>query len=278
VSSDDLPFAAVPRPIRIAVVNCNTTTVMTEAIAAAARTGVPDDVEIVPMTPAWGVSSAEGYLDSFISAAAVLDLLSSLPSGIDGVVMAGFGEHGREGARQLLDVPVVDITEVAAMAACLLGARFGVVTTADATVDPIRQSLRTIGLHERCVGVRAAHIPVLDLADGLDSTRTALAGAAERLLEASADVLVLGCAGMSHLAAEVRELTGAPVVDGVVVGAAFCADLVRGDLRTSKLGPYRSPDRTKSRPGWPAAAAMYAAPVESGRFEPMLFETSELSA
>ncbi|CAM5670461.1 Allantoin racemase OS=Streptomyces violarus OX=67380 GN=FHS41_005953 PE=3 SV=1 [Streptomyces violarus] len=43
--------------------------------------------------------------------------------------MAGFGKHGREGVRELVGVPVVDITEAAAHLACLLGRRYGVVTT-----------------------------------------------------------------------------------------------------------------------------------------------------
>ena len=89
---------------RIAVVNCNATAGMTQVIAARARAAVQPGTEIVPITPRWGVASAEGWFDSFVSAAAVLYELERLPDGIDGVVMAGFGEHGREGARELLEI------------------------------------------------------------------------------------------------------------------------------------------------------------------------------
>lgn len=58
-------------------------------------------------------------------------------------MLAGFGEHGREGARELLDVPVVDITEAAAHLACLLGRRYGVVTTLDRTCGLIEDSLHS---------------------------------------------------------------------------------------------------------------------------------------
>ncbi|KPI12086.1 hypothetical protein OK074_2707 [Actinobacteria bacterium OK074] len=92
----------------IAVVNCNTSTTMTETIAEGARAVALPGTRILPLTPTWGVASAEGWFDSFLSAAAVLDLLQNLDQPVDGVVMAGFGEHGREGARELLDVPVVD--------------------------------------------------------------------------------------------------------------------------------------------------------------------------
>ncbi len=74
---------------RIAVVNCNTTASMTRAIAARARAAVQPGTEIVGITPRWGVASAEGWFDSFISAAAVLYELERLPDGIDGVVHGG---------------------------------------------------------------------------------------------------------------------------------------------------------------------------------------------
>lgn len=133
---------------------------------------------------------------SFITAAAVLDVLSTLTEPIDAVVMAGFGEHGREGARQLLDLPVVDITEAAALLACLLGHKFGVVTTRRSALAPIEQSLLTAGLWSRCAGVRASDLDVLGLEDDLDHTAAALIEQGRILLDQGADVLVLGCADM----------------------------------------------------------------------------------
>lgn len=108
---------------RIAVVNCNTTESMTAAIAARAQAAAGPGTEIIGVTPSWGVESAEGWYDSFISAAAVLHALGHLDGSVDGVVLAGFGEHGREGAREILQVPVVDITEAAAHIAMPLGRR-----------------------------------------------------------------------------------------------------------------------------------------------------------
>ncbi|MER6877489.1 aspartate/glutamate racemase family protein, partial [Amycolatopsis sp. NPDC000673] len=97
--------------MRILVTNCNTTEAMTKEIETGARAAASPGTEIVALTPKWGPESAEGWLDSFLSAAAVLDLLRTTEESFDAVVLAGFGEHGREGARELLDVPVVDITE-----------------------------------------------------------------------------------------------------------------------------------------------------------------------
>lgn len=150
---------------------------------------------ILPLTPTWGVASAEGWFDSFLSAASVLDLLQNLDQPVDGVVMAGFGEHGREGARELLDVPVVDITEAAALYALVLGRRFAVVTTLARAAGQIEDSLRTAGLLDRCAGVFATGLGVLDLELDPATTEQAFVDASRQAMAAGAEVICLGCAG-----------------------------------------------------------------------------------
>ena len=201
--------------MKLLAVNCNTSESVTREIEAAARAIAAPGTEVVGATPRWGVASAEGYYESFVSAAAVLDLLATWPEGFDAVIMAGFGEHGREGARQLLDAPVVDITEAAAITAALIGHRFGVVTTLSSTIGSIEQSLEGLGLASRCIGVRASDVPVVDAAHDVAATADALAEAARPLLAAGADVLVLGCAGFAGLDELLEVRTGVPVVDGV---------------------------------------------------------------
>ncbi len=254
------PDSEAKTPMRVLVVNCNTSTAMTRGIEAVARAAARPGTDVVAVQPSWGVESAEGYYDSFISAAAVLDLLSTTAERFDAVVMAGFGEHGREGARQLLRVPVVDITEAAAQLACLLGSRYGVVTTVPQAVAPVRDSLRTAGLLERCAGVRACDIGVLALEDDMARTADSLAVEGRRLLAEGADVLVLGCAGMGGLDARLEAVLGVPVVDGVAAAVALAEALVGLGKRTTAAGPY-TPPAAKHRPGWPAALAALTAPA-----------------
>ncbi|WP_284742486.1 aspartate/glutamate racemase family protein, partial [Amycolatopsis sp. RTGN1] len=72
--------------MRIVVTNCNTTEAMTKEIEAGARAAASPGTEILARTPRWGPESAEGWLDSFLSAAAVLDLLRGLDEPFDAVV------------------------------------------------------------------------------------------------------------------------------------------------------------------------------------------------
>lgn len=226
--------------MRLLVTNCNTTEAMTKEIEAGARAAASLGTEILARTPSWGPESAEGWYDSFLSAAAVLDLLRTCDDEFDAVVLAGFGEHGREGARELLDVPVVDITEAGAHFACLLGRRYGVVTTLDRTCGLIEDSLHTAGVAANCVAVAGTGLGVLDLADE-GRTESALLTAGRRARDAGAEVLVLGCAGMTGLDRRLGAMLGIPVIDGVAAAVRLAESLVALDLSTSRAGSYAKP-------------------------------------
>ena len=61
--------------MHIVVTNCNTTQEMTEEIVRGARAAAGPGTTVLGLTPAWGPESAEGWLDSYLSATAVIDLL-----------------------------------------------------------------------------------------------------------------------------------------------------------------------------------------------------------
>ncbi|WP_062649944.1 aspartate/glutamate racemase family protein [Streptomyces maremycinicus] len=227
--------------MRIVVTNCNTTREMTEEIVRGARAAAGPGTTVTGLTPAWGPESAEGWLDSFLSAAAVMDALRTYRGApYDAVVMAGFGEHGREGVRELVDVPVVDITEAAAHLACLLGRRYGVVTTLERSCGQIEDSLELAGVGRNCAAVVGTGLGVLDLGDR-DRTEAAFLAAAERARAAGAEVLVLGCAGMTGLERLVGDKLGLPVVDGVGAAVKLAESLVTLGLTTSRTGTLAKP-------------------------------------
>ena len=151
--------------MRILTVNVNTTESMTHSIAEAARAAVGADTEIIGVTPTFGAPSVEGNMESYLAATAVMDAVTRYDGEFDAVVLAGFGEHGKEGLMELLSVPVVDMTEAAAHVAMLLGSRFSVITTLDRAVPLIEDRLLTFGLDRRCAAVRSTGLGVLELED-----------------------------------------------------------------------------------------------------------------
>lgn len=237
--------------MRILVVNVNTTASMTDVIAEQARAAAAPGTEIVGLTPRFGADSVEGNFESYLAAVAVMDAVQRYDGPYDAVIQAGFGEHGREGLQELLEVPVVDITDAGAHTAMLLGHRYSVVTTLDRTVPLIQDRLRLAGVDRNCASVRASGLSVLELEGDPAATVAAIAQEAKRAVaEDHAEVICLGCGGMAGLDTAVREATGAPVVDGVAAAVKLAESLVQLGLRTSKVRTYARP-RQKVLTGWP---------------------------
>lgn len=237
--------------MRILVVNVNTTASLTESIGAQAAAAAAPGTEIVPLTPYFGAESVEGNYESYLAALAVMEAVRAYPEPFDAVVQAGYGEHGREGLQELLDVPVVDITEAAASTAQFLGRTYSVVTTLDRTVPLIEDRLHAAGLGARCASVRASGLAVLDLERDERAAVDAIVEQSARAVEDDrAEVICLGCGGMAGLADSVVDRTGVPVVDGVAAAVTIAESLVRLGLTTSKVRTY-APPRPKKIVNWP---------------------------
>lgn len=237
--------------MRILVANVNTTVSMTEAIADSARSVASPGTEIVGITPRFGADSCEGNFESYLAAIAVMDAILAYPEPYDAVIQAGYGEHGREGLQELLEVPVVDITEAAASTAMYLGHRFSVVTTLDRTVPLIEDRLKLAGLDQRCASVRTSGLGVLELESDPERAVKAIVEQSTRAVtDDHAEVICLGCGGMAELEEQVREATGVPIVDGVRAAVTIAEGLVRMGLSTSKIRTY-APPREKKITGWP---------------------------
>ncbi|MFI7104897.1 aspartate/glutamate racemase family protein [Nonomuraea sp. NPDC050227] len=253
--------------MRILIVNVNTTRSMTDTIRAQAAAHASPGVEIVALTPSFGPESVEGNFESYLAAVAVMDRVVRYDEPYDAVIQAGYGEHGREGLQELLDVPVVDITEAAAQVAMLIGRTYSVVTTLDRAVPQIEDRLRLAGLAGRCASIRASGLSVLELEeDPGRAVEAIVAQAREAVTGDRAEVICLGCGGMAGLDRKITAATGVPVVDGVAAAVALAEGLVRLGLTTSKVRTYGTP-RPKTVTGWPitGGAAAVAGPVRAGR-------------
>ena len=237
--------------MRILVVNVNTTESITDTIAQQARAVASPGTEIVGLTPYFGAESVEGNFESYLAAIAVMDRVMAYDQPFDAVIQAGYGEHGREGLQELLNVPVVDITEAAASTAMFLGHAYSVVTTLDRTVPLIEDRLKLAGLYQRCASVRASGMAVLELEEDPLGAMEAIVRQAELAIrDDKAEVICLGCGGMAGLDEQIRQRTGVPVVDGVTAAVTIAESLVRLGLSTSKIRTYATP-RPKQVIGWP---------------------------
>ena len=227
--------------MRLLVINPNTTASMTAKIGAAARAAASPGVEILAVNPPDGPASIEGYYDEAFSVPGLLGEMRKAGA-IDATIIACFDDTGLEAARCLSETPVIGIGEAAFHCASLVAGKFGVVTTLSRSIPAIEHNLVKYGLASRCSGVRACEVAVLDLDDPRSGARAKIKREIERALaDDRAEAVVLGCAGMAALAAELSREVGAPVLDGVACAVTLAEGLARIGLRTSKRGGYAAP-------------------------------------
>jgi allantoin racemase len=246
--------------MRILVLNPNTSESMTAEIAAAAKAAAGIDTEIVCMAPRFGTVAIDSAAESYLSAVGVMDVVAMLVDDgafdFDAVVLAGFGEHGRDALAEMLTVPVFDIAECAAHVAHLIGRRFSVVTTLARSIAPIEDRLLLAGLNAHCASVRACGLGTAEVdADPAGAVAAIVAEAARAVAEDGADVICLGCAGMAGVTAAISAKLGVPAVDGVAAAVALAQAVVGLKLSTSKMGAYAAgPDNARSH--WPISSAL----------------------
>lgn len=246
--------------MKILLLNPNTSVTMSAEIDAAARAAASTGTEIVTAGPTFGASAIDSAAESYLSAVGVMDVVAAqLADGTfdaDAVVLAGFGEHGKDALQEMLDVPVLDIAESAAHVAHLIGRRFSVVTTLARSIAPIEDRLLLAGLSAHCASVRACGLGTADVdADPAGAVKAIVTEAERAVTQDGADVICLGCAGMAGVTSAITDALGVPAVDGVAAAVGLAQMLVGLHLSTSKAGVY-APGPDNPRTHWPLSKAL----------------------
>lgn len=221
----------------IKVINPNTSRPMTEAIGRSARAIAGHGTEVVAVTASMGPASIESHYDEALAAPGVLAEIGDA----DGYVIACFGDPGLDAAREAAGGPVVGMAEAAMRAASYLGRGFSVVTTVDRSRGRTWDLAERYGVARFCRGVHACGIRVLELDQDPDALKTIAAACRYALERDESDAIVLGCAGMTHLVADLTAEAGVPVVDGVQAATLAVQSLLAMGLRTGDRGEFAAP-------------------------------------
>jgi allantoin racemase len=230
--------------MRIVIINPNTTRAMTQTIAASARKAASSSTEIVAVQPSSGPASIEGVYDGALAVPGVIEevLRAESSRSADAYIIACFDDTGLDAARSLAVAPVIGIGEAAFHIASLVSSRFAVITTLARSVPIIERNLAITGLAARCAGVYATDIPVLVLEDSASNARARIAEMIDAAIRGQhADGIVLGCAGMSNMAADLSAAHGLPVIEGVSAATHLAEALIGLRLTTSKFGLWAPP-------------------------------------
>lgn len=210
----------------ILVINPNSNPAVTagldEAMGPFRLTGGP---AIQCLTVPDGPFGVESQADSDAAVPPLLAMIRARPDA-SAVVIACYSDPGIDAAREATTAPVFGMQESGFLTAMARGDRIGVIAVAEASVLRHRKYLRRMGVLDRMVAERPLNMSVADTASG--------AGTYARLLEVSsalvaldsADVIVLGCAGLSTHRARLEAEIDRPVIDPTQAAVAMALGAV----------------------------------------------------
>lgn len=197
---------------RILVINPNSTQAVTDGIAQAVTgLALPGGPRVDCITLAEGPPGIESqrHVDGVVGPLCALIGREAA----DAYVIACYSDPGLHSARERTDKPVLGISESGLLTACTMGERFGVVSILAKSIPRQLRAVRQMGLWDRMAGDRALGLGVVELADRGRVFDRMVSVAIDLRDQDGADVLVLGCAGMAYLRADLEAAVGIPVVD-----------------------------------------------------------------
>lgn len=229
--------------MKINVINPNTCLAMTDKIATSALLVANSETEIMACSPLHGPESIECMRDEVLASAALLDVIAEGEARqVDGHIIACFGDPGCDAAKEIASAPVIGIAQAAFHFASLVSYRFSIVTTLSRTIPMAEHLLAKYGFAHQCASIRAAEIEVLSLEMISDSLFNDLKQECLKAIEEDhCEAIVLGCAGMSDIAARLQAELAIPVIDGVAAAVKLLESLHGLNLKTSKSFIYREP-------------------------------------
>ena len=228
--------------IRLHIINGNTFAAMTANIDAQARAAARPDTLIRTTQPAAGPLTIESYYDEYLAIPHILAELIQNEGTSDAFILACWGDPGIEAAREITRKPVIGIAEASLYVANSLGAKFGVVSTLKRTQHMVEKTIEKVGLSSRCALALCTDLPVAATEEDRDHTVNVLEAGGRQVIAAGAEVIVLGCAGMSGLDQQLAARLGVPVIDAVAAAVVWAEALVQLGAQTSKAMTYRAPE------------------------------------
>lgn len=197
-----------------------------------------------------GRATVESACDELLGAAACCDAIRAAESsGVDGVIVGCFGDPGLYALRELTTrTIIVGPGSCSLHWAGVLGDRFGVITPLASTERLVRRLVIQAGLLDSLVGIEVAGTSIMDIS--LDRARSVqcITACGQRLAEAGADVIVLGCMsmGFQEWSSDLAGILALPVVNPVRAGIHTIEGLISAGMMHSLGGTSASAPREES--------------------------------
>ncbi len=221
--------------MKLLIINPNSDQQMTQAVLTSATEFAGDDFDVDCLATLGAPEFIDTYQDTAAAQPGMVELLKRHEANYDAFIVACHCDPNLDLMKEMTDKPMVGIGEASMKMATMLGHRFSVITT-DARSVPNKEALiRSYHLQDLLASVK---FPIAALQARSDEEKYLLTAQAA-IDEDMAEVIVLGCAGMTGLDKRLQQKLKVPVLDGVVCALIIASGLVKYGVSTSKIRRYR---------------------------------------
>jgi allantoin racemase len=195
------------------------------------------DIEAFPTKGAQYV--LHGRDMAMIVPSAVQTAIQGEKDGFDAVIIYGMCDFGIEAVREVVDIPVVGLADVAFHVACMLADKFGVISAPDVGTPQLLRRWRLIGIDSnRIASVRSINLPILpERKDEIEAKFIELAK--KQVGEDGAQAIVPGCGLYLPLLGSGSEKRLERVLDVPVINPAATAVRFAEMMAALKLSQSR---------------------------------------
>jgi len=228
--------------MKLLIINPNISTDVTALIEKEARLAAAPQTEITLLTATMGVAYIETRFEAMIAAYAVAELAGMHAGQYDALIIGAFGDPGLEALREVLDIPVLGMTQSALMSACMLGKRFSIIAISRRITAWYREVVESHGLVQRLASIRCLDESLRDIGRvQQDHARALGALCASAVHDDGADVLIIAGAPLAGLARAIKHELPVPVVDGVSSAVNHAQALVALAPARAQAGSFAKP-------------------------------------
>jgi allantoin racemase len=228
--------------LKILVINPNISLSVTELIRNEAQRAALPNTQITMATASFGVAYIETPGEAAVGAYATLQLLAQHHANHDVAVVAAFGDPGVAAAKELLDIPVIGLTESAVATAFLLGGRFSIVGISQRIGAWYTQTVDQLGLSSRMASYRGLEQRFSSVGTVQHEARDALRAMCLACVEEDgADSIIMAGAPLAGLAREIAGDIPVPLIDGVGSAIRMAMALGSGGYAARRSGALSRP-------------------------------------
>jgi Asp/Glu/hydantoin racemase len=234
--------------MKILIINPNISNGISELIKGEARLVANENTDVVMRTAQTGVEYIETRMEALIAGGVAGRILAEERNDVDGAVLAAFGDPGIPALKELVDLPVVGVTEAAMHTAALQGANVGIVAISRRIIAWYRETIEQMGMGSMVASVRSLESPIHNINSLREEFRDELLSLIQFTADHDgADVVIMAGAPLAGYARQVRGRSPVPIVDGIAAATKQCELLVSLGCGVHRSGSFSRPPGKNSK-------------------------------